>query len=37
MNEIENIYGMSTEFYDVSALSQIKNKKIIMRKFAGMV
>lgn len=27
MNEIENIYGMSTEFYDVSALSQIKNKK----------
>ena len=27
LNEIENVYGETVEFYDLSALSQIGNKK----------
>lgn len=34
MNEIENVYGETVEFYDLSALSQIGNKKIVLNKFA---
>lgn len=37
MNEIENVYGETVEFYDLSALSQIGNKKIVLNKFADMV
>lgn len=37
LNEIENVYGETVEFYDLSALSQIGNKKIVLNKFADMV
>ena len=33
LNEIENVYGETVEFYDLSALSQIGNKKIVLNKF----
>ena len=37
LNEIENVYGETVEFYALSALSQIGNKKIVLHKFADMV
>ena len=37
LNEIENVYGETVEFYDLSALPQIGNKKIVLNKFADMV
>lgn len=37
IEEIENVYGETVEFYDLSALSQIGNKKIVLNKFADMV
>ena len=34
LNEIENVYGETVEFYDLSALSQIGNKKIVLNNLS---